>query len=406
MSAASLTAPRQAAPAAAGAAALADAGQAIRRIIFTGDFLRPVEVDHRIGQNLAEFRPSQTENIAWFHRLFRRKLAEATGLPVEMKAWNQGIDTTRIYQLLGVERDTTGWVEAFSTHSVPPALLALMEEIFGDALVVAFEMADSMKQLLTHLRIPFIDFNMHPIRFLPDVFFAVQTNSAPVFAAMRDFHLPSQDYYHWADLLSATAVKLPRVTVPEQSLLLVGQTNVDRSLIIDGRLRNLSDYQDKLSRLVRPGQPVLFKPHPYNPGGFGIFESGLPYRSLRWTSDNIYALLAHPDLAAVAGVSSSVLAEARYFEKPATVLAALPFDIPDTAAEARPGQHLSLYDACFDTDFWRRILAPLMPVTRSDGREFRRPPHTLRISLRNFWGFNEVSSDFLVQVYEVSRRGR
>jgi hypothetical protein len=377
----------------------------INRIIVTGDFLRPVDLAPQTGSSsdLDPFRPSQTENVVWFHRLLQRKLAEATGLPVEMKAWNRGIDTPRFYDMMGFGRDTEGWVGAFSTQEFNAETLFFIEKVFDRSLVVAFEMADSFKHALTHLGIPFVDVNLHPIRFLPDVFFAVQTNSLGIFEAMRRFHMPAAEYYDWADLLSAAAVKLPRVTVAPNSTLLIGQTNVDRSLIFDGQLRNLADYAPVLLPLLGPDGTVLFKPHPYNPTGFGLFESGMPFGAVSWTGANIYALLPHEHLDHVIGVSSSVLAEAPYFGKRVTVLAALPFNIPDTADEARPGQHLSIYDACFDVDFWREVLSPVVPTTAATGHRFRRPPNTLRLSLRNFWGFNEVSTDFLVQVYEAGR---
>ena len=210
-------------------------------------------------------------------------------------------------------------------------------------------------------------------------------------------------YFGWADLMSATAVKLPQPSVPPGSTLLIGQTNVDRSLIVNGRLRNLASYADVLPDAVGRGHTVLFKPHPYNRTAFGLFESGIAFNAIRWTSANVYTLMADPELRKIVGISSSVLAEARYFDKQAEALAPLPFSIPDTAGQARPGQHLSIYDDCFDADFWRTILAPLLPTTGLTGQRFRRPPNTLRISLRNFWSFNEVATDFLIQVYEVGR---
>jgi hypothetical protein len=267
-------------------------------------------------------------------------------------------------------------------------------------------MADSVKHVLTYLGIPFIDFNVHPIRFLPDVFFAVQTNSAAIFDAMKPFHLPSDTYYTWADLLAATAVKLPPPEVPAGAVLLIGQTNVDRSLIVNGELRNLASYSEQLPQVVGRSGAVLFKPHPYNRTAFGLFESGLPYDAIHWASANVYTLMANPEVRRIIGISSSVLAEARYFDKEATALTPLPFSIPETAGRARLGEHLSIYDDCFDADFWRTILSPLLPTTALTGQRFRRPSNTLRISLRNFWSFNEVATDFLVQVYEAGKVAR
>ncbi len=378
----------------------------IRRILVTGDFLRPADAPlagHAAGP---AFRPSQSQNIAWFHRLFRRKLADASGLPVQMRAWDQGIDTRWLYALADAPEDGTGWARLFSATALPAAFLDAIGAIFADALVVSFELAECLKHALTHLRIPFVDFSLHPVRFLPDVFFAVQTNHPGMFEALRPYHLDAACFYDWADLLAASAVKMPPPRIPDGSTLLIGQTGVDRSLIHHGRLHDLGDFGPALRALGQDRGALLFKPHPYNPGDFGLFASGLPFRATRWVTENTYLLLADDRLRQVVGINSSVLAEARYFGKDTTALLPFPADIADTAAAARPGQYFSVYDACFDADFWRDILAPVMPVSAPTGATFRRPPNALRLSLRNFWGFNEMTTDFLVQMHDATRPGR
>lgn len=158
---------------------------------------------------------------------------------------------------------------------------------------------------------------------------------------------------------------------------------------------DLSDFGPELRALLGTGG-VVFKPHPYANTDFGALSAGLSMRRLHVTRENVYALLASEEIRRVVGVSSSVLLEARYFGQEAHLLHESPFDIPARRGEAVPGQHLSILDAWGETDFWRRALAPLMPVTRPDGARFHRPPNALRTSLRNFWGFNELSTDFQV----------
>lgn len=379
-----------------------------KRIVVTGDFLRPIDIaaPSKAGSN---FRPSQTENIEWFHRLIRRRLVEASGLPVDSIAWNLGIDTPAIYEVLRIDQDIYGWVEAFSFREQPSALLALLDAAFGDSIVISFEMATSIKTALTTLDIPWIDLNIHPVRFLPDVFFAVQTNHPGIFERLAAHHMPEANCYDWADILAASARKLPaaRNNTPFPcKTLLVGQTDIDRSLIVDGRLCNLATFENRLLAILPPGGSVLYKEHPYARSDFGLFECGLSFNSIIWTKANAYALLADPSLAHVVGISSSILLEARYFGKTATALAPLPFDIPTRADQAAIHQHISIYDGAFVTDFWRGILEPVTPTTRPDGHTFHRPPNTLRTSLRNFWGYNEMTTDFPAELYHRGLSGR
>jgi hypothetical protein len=371
-------------------------GSRVRRIVFTGDVLRPADT---------AFRPGQTENILWFHRLVRGQAAAASRCPVEVVTWGRGIDTPHLYEMWGAEKNWRGWARIFDAGFVPEGVVATMERAFGDALVVGFELAESMKRIFSLLGIPFIDFGIHPVRFLDDVFFAVQTNDAAVFEQVLPDHAEESAFLGPAGLLAASALKFrPNLRIGGEALV-VGQTRIDRSLVRGGRVVDLSDFGPALRAAV-DGGGVTFKPHPYAHSDFGALSTGLSLRDMRISYENIYALMASEEIRRVVGVSSSVLLEARYFGQEAHILHESPFDIPARRAEAVPGQHLSIVDAWGETDFWRRILSPVMPVTRSDGQRFKRAPNALRTSLRNFWGFNELTTDFQVGIAKPERAVR
>jgi hypothetical protein len=366
----------------------------LREIVFAGDFLRPVQ---------DEFRPSQTENVQWFYRLFRRRLQQAANLPISCITWGEGIDTPLLFDLFGATPDVEGWAAFFSADAVPQAVLDVYEKTFRGSLVVSFELAESSKRVLTHLGIPYIDMGIHPIRFLPDVFFALQTNDPEIFAAILPRHVEPLTFYDHADLVSATAVKFFPKWAPESSLLLIGQTGVDRSLVCDEKLIDLAHFGPRVRRAVARHGDVMFKPHPYNPTDFGLFDTGVPFRRIHRTTTNVYAALAHDDLREVMGVSSSVMMEAPFFGKRAEFLYRSPFDLAGRRDEAQPHQHLNIIEACFETDFWRDALAPVVPVTAHDGHRPVMPPNSLRTSLRNFWGFNELTTDFWTQLFHERR---
>ncbi|MCQ4159693.1 hypothetical protein NON00_07110 [Roseomonas sp. GC11] len=369
----------------------------VEHIVVTGDFLRPVD---------REFRPSQNENIRWLHRLLRGHVERASGLPVRHLAWGEGLDPLPFYEAFGAEFSAAGWASFFAAEAVPPEVLEALENRFGRALVIGFELAEWCKAALSHLGIAFVDLSIHPVRFLPDVFFAAQTNDPEIFAALLPHHSDPDGFYGWADLLSATAVKFAPELKLESALLLVGQTRVDRSLVRGGELLDLSHFAPELQALQQRHRAFCFKPHPYGSGDFGLFTAGVPFRRVQMLKANAYAALAQDGLREVVGISSSLLVEAPYFGKSATFLHRSPFDLAGAPGMAREGQHLSLVDRVLDADFWRDILAPRLPVTAPDGRRFVLPPNTLRISLRNFWGFNELSSDFVVQLYQSGAAAR
>jgi hypothetical protein len=362
----------------------------VKRLILTGDLLRPQE---------EAFRPAQTGNILWLHRLLRRPLAAASGMEVQALAWDPppgsgaaSFDTPGFYAEAGASADIAGWVGLFDAPDLPRGALAMLAAPFEDAAaVIGFELAEVQKRLLSMLGIPWVDLNIHPLRFGPDIFFAVQTNHDGVLAALAAHHAEETAFEPWADLIAAMAVKVPIHPPVTEPILLVGQTRVDRALIADGRLLDLGDVAGPLLRAVGREARVLFKPHPYNQAGFGLHEAGLPLHRLRETRENAYLLMAQDGIRRVVGVSSSLVEEARFFGKEGVFLGTPPFRIaPGRDALAR-GMHASVVEAWLSADFWRDLLAPVMAVTAQDGRRPSLGPNALRNALRQFWGFEEIA---------------
>ncbi|WP_137178621.1 hypothetical protein [Roseomonas sp. AR75] len=359
------------------------------RLLVTGDVLRPLDEG---------FRPSQIGNILWLHRLLRRPLAAATGLEVEALAWGPPpgstatpFDTPGFYAAAGVTPDIDGWVALFDAESIPREAASRMAASFdGVGAVIGFELAEMQKRLLTRLGIPWVDLNIHPYRFGPDLLFAVQTNHGDIVQALAAHHAEDHVFEPWADLVAATAVKIPVSAPVTEEVLVVGQTRVDRSLLSGGRLIDLRDMAPAFHRAIGPEAPILYKPHPYNPEGFGLHDVGLPLRRIREVSDNAYVLMGQDAIRRVVGISSSLVAEARFFGKEGVFLGNSPFRIPSTRDALAPGMHASVVDAWMSADFWRDLLAPVLKVTAHDGRRPVLGPNALRTSLRQFWGWDEI----------------
>jgi hypothetical protein len=359
-----------------------------RRIILTGDLLRPQE---------EAFKPAQTGNILWLHRLLRRPIAAATGLPVEALAWAPGagsggtpFDTPRFYGAAGATADVKGWIGLFDAEALPEDAAALLAAALDGAVaVIGFELPNVLKRALGAFGIPWVDLNIHPYRFCADLLFAVQTTHPDIAEALRAHHTDDAVFAPQADLLNAMTVKVPIDPPIEEETLVVGQTRVDRSLIAGGRLVDLRDVAAAFHDAVGTGR-VLFKSHPYNPDGFGLHAIGLPLRRIRESGENAYVLMAQDSVRRVVGVSSSLVAEAAFFGKEGIFLGQPPFRIAPDRAAFGPGMHASVVDAWLSADFWRDLLAPVVAVTARDGFRPALPPNSLRNALRQFWGWEEM----------------
>ena len=367
-------------------------GSKPRKVAITGDILRPAET---------AFRPSQSSNIRWFSSLVRRAVQNATGLPVEVITWGDGFDTLAFYESFGLTLDTAGWAELYGSKTLSLDAIGIVAEAFQDALVIGFELPTCLKSACSFLGLTWIDFAIHPVRFAPDLLFAMQTNSAAVLEFLNSATIHPDEFGMWADLMMATSAKMPGLDTRGAGTLLVGQTAADRVLIRDGQLLNFSHFGRELEAFCSGG-PVLLKEHPYATTDFGLSDLRFPLSALQKTRSNMYRLLSSNDLKTVVGLSSSVLVEARYFFKEVVSLMELPFHLDFKPGFGGYANHFSIDDNVLSESFWRNALAGLgfsggqtRPVTKL-------PPNTLRTSLQNFWGYNEMNSDLVAKAYQVA----
>ena len=336
----------------------------IRRIVLCGDVLRP----------------GTDEEGRWFARLVGATVGEAARVPVERLGPGEGFDTLRAYDLWGVEPSPRGWSAIADAGIAPSGVLALFAAAGDGAVVLGFGMAEVAKRILSRLGIPFLDFAVHPVRFLDDAFLAAQTNDPGVFAAMLPHHAEAGRFRAASGLVAAARGAAPPA-LPSDALLL-GQRADDPALLRNGAHADFADFPAAVRAAAGPHGAVAFRPHPAGNGDFGLLAAGVPATAIRLLRGDPYALLASGAVRRVVGLSSPQLTAAPYFGVEATRLLPDPFDLADRVADAEPGQHLSIVDGIVEVDFWRDALAPLLPVTAPDGVRWRRPPNSLRTALR------------------------
>ena len=76
-------------------------GAQVRRIVFTGDVLRP--------SAMPGGPPAADPSIQWLMRLLDWPLRQVSTLPISGAAWNRGFDTDAFYRAMDVAPDHAGW---------------------------------------------------------------------------------------------------------------------------------------------------------------------------------------------------------------------------------------------------------------------------------------------------------
>lgn len=358
------------------------------RIVITGDIFRP---------DAKAKKSSQDANIRWMKGLFEPCLEQASGLPVEIVSVEAiAEDITALYAGLGMQLSLESWAQIY--ESLPEDLAQRIAPFFERSFVVGFELPPSLMVLFQARGVPYIDVVLHPVRYMQDLLLGFASNLSEVEARLGHYCMSSARPHRATGIMRAFAARFAAPPVPADSVLFIGQTSRDRSMISQGRFLRPEDYMADLIDRVRARSnhgTVLFKPHPIerNPA---VLEA-LQATDLEIVEPEapVYTLLPSGLVSSVVSVSSSVGEEARFFGLDADYGLSLstPVRYREDLGQADRRGYLSIYDAFLATDFWRDVLAPALPVTAPDGLPAEGAPNLLRTTLRSYWGYEAFAFD-------------
>lgn len=255
--------------------------------------------------------------------------------------------------------------------------------------VIGFEIPESELNYLNECNLPWINFCIHPLRFLDDLYLDVTTS----------FNYDMHNMKASPGLIDfcTEAIKLsspsPLNNIRQKTLLICGQVWFDRSVYFDGKFRSLEDYLPQLDILVQQYERVLYKPHP-------AFESEKiteiivqRYHAQNCANINTYDLFSSGEVHTVCAISSSVLSEAPYFGVQAIFLE------PQAKCYGSAINYRSLLD---NADFWERGLLGRHKVGNDLNFSTIVPPNYLR-KIFGSWAFctEEMRLQQRLEIVEV-----
>jgi len=358
---------------------------AVHGVTVLGDFLRPDGAGAPGGADAA---------TAWLFNATKRQIALASGLPVSLLTPRADPPLAALVAALRPQEAADAfWAAMHAEASLPEPLERLVPDRLREQFCVAYEAPPYLVALLDRLGVPYVDVRLHPVRFLDDLLFAVRASDFATHARLFADALPESLVHATAGLREAMCQFISSATVPLDTLLVVGQRPIDATQIFAGTFFDALPRRGDIADICAGYRGVLLKPHPSGDAHSLLLVAASLPNVLGVVGDNLYRLLALPQIAAVLTVNSSVAYEAPYFGKRLHCLAPLPIRLGWRDATADPSAHASLDDVVLTPDFWRRVLAPHAPVTEEDGMRLPAKPNRLRIALDSFWNFQQIDTD-------------
>jgi len=270
----------------------------------------------------------------------------------------------QFYALSGITDQTLAYYH-YEISKIKPASIDYLKSFIDEkTFVIGIELGLELKNILTALKIPFLNLWFHSWKLFDDAFFMFNTNDADVFRVLKKYQVPREKfvfYAHYWKIWTQQRNHHPDDDglVPDCAVF-IGQTLRDKSTDFNGRYLNILDYKDRLETLSHQYSKIYYLPHPYVEANQQIEEyiNNTPYiQELK--NMPTYQVLMSDKVKKVMGISSSVLYEAQFWDKEVEYLYKPLFNIDQKFED---DTFISIYQDYFRPVFWSEILAKFFQV--------------------------------------------
>ena len=349
----------------------------IKQVLISCDLTR-IKVEDR------KIKPFHNVRLKKYFDLLSWQIKAGTDLPVKMLAWNPAAFSQKeFYRLCGQPYlNEKSWINVYDADiSGNQQLIDYYCKLIADSLVIYIEMSETQKKLHDELHIPYIDISVHPVRYMSDHFFLLSTNDPRIFTRLKEYELDERQFFLGAQLLRTQIDQDPFIA-EKNSGLLVGQTFLDRSLIFKDKLYGLGNYLQKIAGIAQKCEVLYFKPHPYVKDK-ALYEKLRQVENLKFTNENVYKILCSDGVNLVCGISSSVLYEAKYFNKRVQFFNKK-FDMYQDRFSER--NYVSIGNDILQPSFWQQVI-----LDKSDKPliDIHLDSNYIRATLNDFWSFTQ-----------------
>ncbi len=354
--------------------------RSIRRVVLTYD----------LGRGPLAGLPDPTANVRWLSGGLA-PIFEKLGLKFSVLAGTDvggDFNTATLYASAHLEPSVENCVKLFSGPWPIQTIELFGRAIGAEALVLGFGLSPAMIRALCRRKTPFIDLEVHPVRFARDLYLRARTADSQAASALEAIAGDDDTLAVDAALHQSNARLFgggQRYAAAGDIALFAGQARFDASLVKNGRLTSPEDYLADIQQIAAGHDLMLVRPHPYesDTSHLGPLLRTIPNSIL--VEDSTYALLTEVSLRTVVALSSSVLNEADIMGKATCRLLT-----PDIALESLTDTGLKEFrigPAIFSPRFWASVTGQLA----QKGKPARREPDTpgaLRYSYGRSWGMN------------------
>ncbi len=253
--------------------------------------------------------------------------------------------------------------------------------------IIIFEASLTLRTLFEQINVKYLDMWVAPIRFTKDIMFSMYSNDKHIQSILEENKLADAKIFTIAQRIQDQANHFfvtPDIKLQDNSALLIGQLLMDKSVMKNGRFLTLLDYKKQIVALAKNYSKIYFLRHPLmNESEFGIILDGLnDVRNIEYIYNiNTYYLLSRCEITTVVAISSSVLIEARYFNKKSIFL----------FKPVLSDEYQVINTAIYTTIFWKTIFGL---ETKNKDIEYLVHNNYMRHNFDLYYAYKDFMNDF------------
>jgi glycosyltransferase involved in cell wall biosynthesis len=298
------------------------------------------------------------------------------------------VEVTTFISEANYQKDTSKWFKGWYESLTKDKESFLKDINLENSAVLGFELSVCDINALNQKNVPWINIEIHPIRFLNDLCFEVNTSF--------EYDLSSISIDDAAIKLQANSL-VTRYSgsfiKSSKKLLILGQTPIDKSVYFDGEFKKIADYTNTIKKISSKFDDIYYRPHPYLSDIEHDKKLVDEFNLTILNESNFYKLISDSQLCALAAISSSALVEASYFGLETIYLESRARKFSD------PIDYKGLID---NSDLWTTFLKK---EKKHSGKSLSKQisDSVVRDAFCS-WGFRTKSDDLLLEINNIKNK--
>ncbi|MBR1619490.1 hypothetical protein IJ674_06310 [bacterium] len=355
----------------------------MKRIIFTGDFLRNSEKYNK-------------RYFFWVFKILSPIIKSAISPDIKIlydikNDAGEKFSREYFYELAGETEIKECYHKCNFDAFTQEQIEYLKKFLDENTIIIGSEMYTPLCDLLTSLGCKVFDFAFHSYKLFDDLAFAIYTNDISAYEQMQKYKIPQNKFYYYANYWKVFMEynnMIPDDKLQDNSALFIGQTLTDKSVEKDGVFLNIEHFENEIKELSKQYSKIYYIPHPY------LYKNSKAHMNYVKKNPNIellndvstYSVLASDKIKKVMGISTSMLYEARYFNKDVQYFFQPLFNID---APFEQHSYTSIFEDYWNPKFWADVLSPICDINSDveDANYFKGASNKMRNIRDLYWGY-------------------